>query len=102
MTKLKNLAKGVASTYGWGEKLNEKTASGEVFDPSAMTAASYGWPLGTLVRVTNPKNSKSVDVKINDRGPNKRLGRLIDLSQGSWKKISDNKPGLIDVDVEEI
>lgn len=93
---------GIASTYGWGEKLNKHTASGQVFDPNAMTAASYKWPLGTKVRVTDTKTGNSVVVTINDRGPNKRLGRLIDLSKGAWKKLGVGRKGLTNVKVEPL
>lgn len=93
---------GQASTYGWGEKLNKHTANGEVFDKNAMTGASYEFPLGSKVRVTDNKTGKSVEIKINDLGPNKRLGRKIDLSQGAWKKLGIKDPGLADVTVEQI
>lgn len=49
---------GIASTYGWGEKLNKYTASGEEFNPEGMNAAMYGIPLGTMIKVTNPKTGK--------------------------------------------
>ena len=93
---------GVASTYGWGEKLNRHTASGQVFDPNAMTAASYKYPLGSKVKVTDTKTGNSVVVTINDRGPNKRLNRLIDLSKGAWKKLGVGRKGLTNVKVEPL
>lgn len=91
---------GIASWYGGGERLNKYTASGEVFDPEKFTAASYAYPLGTTVVVTNLNNGKSITVKINDRGPNKRLHRLIDLSRAAFAKIACLKSGLIKVKVE--
>lgn len=93
---------GIASWYGGGEKLNKYTANGEVFNPEAFTAASYAWKLGTYVRVTNLSNQKSIIVKINDRGPNKRLGRLIDLTKTSFGQIANLSRGLIKVKVEMI
>ncbi|MDG5746668.1 septal ring lytic transglycosylase RlpA family protein [Qipengyuania sp. XHP0207] len=59
---------GDASYYG-KELAGNRTASGEIFDPSRLTAAHRTLPLGSEVRVTNPKNGRSVIVKINDRGP---------------------------------
>ena len=93
---------GVASFYGNGEKLNKHTANGEVFNPEAMTCASYAYPMGTKLKVTNLKNGKSVIVRKNDLGPNKRLNRLIDLSKGAFQEIADLKDGLIQINVEEL
>ena len=78
---------GVASFYGGGEKLNRHTANGEVFDPRAMTAAHWTLPIGTKVVVTNPRNGKSVVVRINDRGPHPRLRRMIDLTRAAAQRI---------------
>ena len=79
------------------------TASGERFNENDLTAAMWGVPFGTKVRVTNLANGKSVVVRINDRGPAKRLvklGRLIDLSRGAFEKIASLKKGVIEVKVE--
>ena len=76
---------GLASYYGQ-EFHGRKTASGEIFDMQALTAAHRTLPFGTMVKVTNLKNSQSVIVKINDRGPFVE-GRMIDLSQGAARKI---------------
>ena len=79
------------------------TASGERFDEDALTAAMWGVPFGTYVKVTNLANNKSVIVRINDRGPAKRLvkkGRVIDLSKGAFEKIADLRMGVIKVRVE--
>ncbi len=77
------------------------TASGETFNNYAATAAHKTLPFGTMVRVTNRANNKSVVVKINDRGPFIK-GRIIDLSRSSFAKIADLKVGVIDVTVEVI
>jgi rare lipoprotein A len=69
---------GVASWYGAPHQ-GRKTASGERFDRTALTAAHRSLPLGTTVRVTSLESGKSVKVRINDRGPHAR-GRIIDLS----------------------
>lgn len=73
---------GAASWYA----LTSRTASGEMMNPAAMTAAHRTLPLGTVVTVTNLSNNKSVVVRINDRGPYAK-GRLIDLSKGAARKL---------------
>ena len=77
-----------------------KTATGEIFSQHKFTAASNFVKLGTMVRVTNIKNNKTVDVKINDRmAPSMaRKGRVIDLSKIAAKQIGNT--GLINVRVE--
>ena len=70
--------RGVASVYDYDSGGNN-TASGEVPDPSGLTAAHRTLPFGTLVKVTNEKNGRTVTVRINDRGPFKG-GRIIDLT----------------------
>lgn len=84
-----------ASNYGEGQM----TASGERFDPSAMTAAHKTLPLGSKVKVTNTNNGKSVVVRINDRGPYVG-GRCIDLSTASFAKIASPSAGVAPVKVE--
>lgn len=77
---------GIASWYGPGFHGN-MTANGEVFDSHAeYTAAHPTLPLPSVVRVTNLKNGKTLDVRLNDRGPFKE-GRIIDLSRKSAKKL---------------
>lgn len=76
-----------------------KTASGEIYDKTAMTAAHKRLPLGTRVRVTNIKTGKSIKVKINDRGPFIK-GRIIDLSRRAAKKLGIIKKGVAKVKVE--
>lgn len=76
---------GVASWYGPGFA-GRRTANGEVFDPSQLTAAHRELPFNTLVRVTNEANGRSVVVRINDRGPFKG-GRIIDLSRAGAEAI---------------
>lgn len=93
---------GIASFYGNGEKLNKHTANGEVFDSSTMTCATYNYEFGTILKVTNLENKKSVIVIVNDRGPNKRLGRVIDLTRDSFKRIANLREGLIRVKVEKV
>ena len=76
---------GSASWYGPGLH-GRRTAAGEVFDQNGLTAAHRRLPLGTRVRVTNLTNGRSVDVRINDRGPFAR-GRTIDLSYGAARAL---------------
>jgi rare lipoprotein A len=90
---------GGASYYG-DEFQGQKTATGEHFSQSKLTAASPDFPLGAKVTVTNQENGKSVDVKVNDRGPNVD-GRVIDLSKSAAKRIGiDKKQGVAPVTVE--
>lgn len=93
---------GLASYYGPGFH-GEETASGEEFDQGAMTAAHRTLPLGTLARVTNLENGRSVVVRINDRGPygkNVRKGTIIDLSKGAARRLRFLEDGLVKVKVE--
>jgi rare lipoprotein A (peptidoglycan hydrolase) len=75
---------GMASWYGKGF-VGHKTASGERFDARAMSAAHRTLPLGTIVRVTNLRNGRTVEVRINDRGPVNRAKtrRILDLSKSA-------------------
>ncbi|MUL40645.1 septal ring lytic transglycosylase RlpA family protein [Streptomonospora sp. PA3] len=75
----------------------QPTASGEQFDPSAMTAAHKTLPMDTMVEVTNPDNGASVTVRINDRGPYV-AGRCLDLSTASFEKIASPSAGVVDVE----
>jgi len=65
----------------------------------AYTAAHKTLPFGTVVRVINTTNNKSVDVKINDRGPFVR-GRVIDLSQKAFEQIGNTSKGVVPVRIE--
>jgi peptidoglycan lytic transglycosylase len=90
-------ATGVASFYG-GRFHGRQTASGVRFDSGAMTAAHRSLPFGTRVRVTHLGNGRSVDVRINDRGPYVG-GRIIDLSQGAAGVIGMHGQGVARVKV---
>ena len=92
----------MASWYGGGEKLNEYTASGEYFDADKLACASWDYNFGTKLEVTNIINGKSVIVRVNDRGPNKRLGRSIDLTKSAFSRIADTDTGLIAVRIEKV
>lgn len=89
--------RGLASWYG--KKFHgRKTSNGEIYDMYAMSAAHKTLPLGTFVRVTNLENGKTIDVRINDRGPFVR-GRIIDLSYKAAKKMGIVGPGTAPVEV---
>ena len=77
----------------------QMTASGERFDPHALTAAHRTLPFGTRVRVTNTRNGRSVIVRINDRGPYGH-GRIIDLSKAAARKLDMLDAGVVPVQLE--
>ena len=83
---------GTASWYGDYFE-GKPTASGEPFNMYDMTAAHLTLPLGTLVRVTNLRNHRSVIVRINDRGPYVD-GRIVDLSYNAAKVLRFDQQGL--------
>ncbi|MEW9553079.1 septal ring lytic transglycosylase RlpA family protein [Nonomuraea sp. NPDC050783] len=74
----------------------QMTASGERFNPSALTAAHKTLPLGSRVRVINPRNGKAVTVRINDRGPYVG-GRCLDLSAAAFSAIGNTNAGVMRV-----
>ncbi|MEO1351499.1 MAG: septal ring lytic transglycosylase RlpA family protein [Cyanobacteria bacterium J06635_15] len=89
---------GNASWYGPGFH-GRRSASGEVFNQNAMTAAHRTLPFGTQVRVTNLATNQQVVVRINDRGPYSH-GRIIDLSAGAARQIGLMNMGVGPVRVE--
>lgn len=94
----KGLLKGLASWYG--EQFDGRTtASGETFDMYAMTACHPTLPFGSLVRVVNTNNGRSVVVRITDRGDLVE-GRIIDLSKGAAEKLAMTQAGLAPVVLE--
>src|SRR5215472_11970979 len=84
-----------ASWYG-SEFAGRPTTSGERYDPNRLTAASKTLPLGSVVKVENPKNGRAVTVRINDCGPFVR-GRSLDLSRGAARKIGITHRGVAPV-----
>jgi rare lipoprotein A len=89
---------GVVSWYG-AQFHNRKTASGERFDSGALTMAHPSLPFGTVARVTNLRNGRSVVVRVNDRGP--FVGRRIaDLSEAAATEIGMLRKGLAKVRIE--
>lgn len=76
-----------ASYYGNTYKGKRRTANGEVFNMNAMTCASMIHPFGTILKVTNTKNGKSVIVRVTDRG--RFSSNKLDLTYGAWGKIAE-------------
>ena len=89
---------GIASWYG--EQFHGKyTANGEVFDLNQMTAAHRTLPMPTVVRVTNLDNGRSIEVRVNDRGPYAR-GRIIDMSRRAAQLLGFEGQGTAKVRVQ--
>ena len=89
---------GTASYYA-DEFDGRATANGEIYDMNAMTAAHRSFPFGTLLRITNLENGKSVVVRVNDRGPFVE-GRIIDLSFGAAKAVEMIRSGTARVKID--
>lgn len=82
----KQVFAGIASWYGKRHQ-GRRMANGERFDRRSLTAASRWLPLGTRIRVVNLDNHRFVDVTITDRGPAKRLHRVLDLSEAAAREL---------------
>ncbi|OWP64597.1 septal ring lytic transglycosylase RlpA family lipoprotein [Hymenobacter amundsenii] len=91
---------GKASFYA-DKFAGRRTASGSVYRPGQLTAAHNTLPFGTKVRVTNPRNRRSVDVVVTDRGPHVK-GRIIDLSKKAARKIDIIDAGVAPVELKVI
>ena len=81
------------------EFAGRKAASGEPFDPSALTMAHRTLPFGTRVRVTNLENQRSVEVVVNDRGPFVS-GRIADLSEAAARRLGMVTDGVVEALLE--
>lgn len=88
--KFKFLKKRAHASYYHNKFNGRRTASGKRFDNNGYTAAHKKLPFGTMVRVTNEANGKSVIVEITDRGPFSKV-REIDLSRKAFMDIASNK-----------
>lgn len=86
------LEEGLASYYGPG-LAGRPTASGEKFNPKAFTAAHRKLPFGACLRVVNMENGRSVEVRVNDRGPFVQ-GRVVDVSTAAAKQLGMTEKGL--------
>ena len=87
------LQRGKASWYGAFHH-GRRTASGEIFNQNALTAAHRSLPFGTRLRVTNHQTGRSIVVKVNDRGPFK-ADRILDLSRAAAQAIGLQGVGLV-------
>jgi len=86
---------GIASVYGYS---GGRTANGERMSDGALTAAHRSLPFGTLVRVTNERNGRSVVVRINDRGPFVS-GRVIDVTPAAAHALGFSGLTTVNLDV---
>jgi rare lipoprotein A len=77
------------------------TANGEIYNQLGFTAAHRSFKFGTLLKLTNPRNNKTVIVRINDRGPYIK-GRELDLSRGAAIALGLVRKGIIKLKVEEV
>jgi len=94
---------GISSWYAeFSPGIRETTANMEIFDHDKMTCAMWDVPFNTMLEVTNVDNGKKIIVRVNDRGPARRLvseGRIIDLTMAAFRKIANLDNGLIKVRV---
>ncbi len=100
MLPLQGAEEGLASWYG-GKFQGRRTASGERFDTNKLTAAHKTLPFDTTVKVTNLENDRTVEVRINDRGPFVE-GRVIDLSRAAAEALGMTGRGVARVSLELI
>jgi rare lipoprotein A len=98
-TPAPEVQRGMATFYG-GKHHGGPTASGETFNKNRMTAAHRTLRFGTRVRVTNMKNGRSVEVRINDRGPFGNRRRIIDVSEEAARRLGMIEAGVVPVTVE--
>ena len=89
---------GIASWYG-KDMTGRRTASGEKYNPNALTAAHRKFPFGTRLNVINLENESNVTVTVNDRGPY-LSNRILDLSSEAAHQLGMKKPGLVAVCVQ--
>jgi len=86
---------GWIATYYGGRFHGNYTYSGEIFDKNRMTCASNHFEMGTILKVTNVENQKSVIVRVTDKGA--FTGKKIDLSESAFKKISKLQIGVLKI-----
>jgi rare lipoprotein A (peptidoglycan hydrolase) len=95
--------RGRASWYGEGYR-GRIMANGQTFNPDALTCACWDWPLGSwlLVEHNDGHSVRTVRVQVTDRGPDRRLGRMIDLSRAAFARLSSTEIGIITVSVHPV
>ena len=101
-----SLLEGTASWYSEASPgIRPTTANMEIFDHDKMTCAMWDVPFNTMVEVTNRRNGRKVIVRVNDRGPARRLyrqGRVIDLTMAAFRRIEDPDRGLAEVKIRVV
>ncbi len=104
MWRQRSIKVGLASWYSETDPgILKHTANMEIFDDTGLTAAMWDVAFNQKIRVTNLENGLSVIVRVNDRGPHRRLvrqGRIIDLSKQAFLNIASLDKGLIDIQLE--
>ena len=95
-----DVADGKLAYYGH-RFAGRRTASGESYNPQALTMAHRTLPFGTLVRVTNPANQRSVVVRVNDRGP-AAVGRVGDVSLAAARQLRITRAGVVQAKLEVV
>lgn len=99
---VKFIDRGTMKTSWYGPRFHGKmTANGEIYDQMAFTAAHKSLSFGTLLKVTNQRNGRSVIVRINDRGPYIE-GRDLDLSKGAAIELGILKKGVARLKIQEV
>lgn len=102
ISAIKYIDRGTFKASWYGPKFHGKfTANGEVYDQMAFTAAHKQLKFGTLLKVTNPRNGRSVIVRINDRGPYIE-GRDLDLSKGAAIELGMMRKGVARLKIQEV
>jgi len=91
---------GTSSWYG-AEFEGQRTANGERFNAYGLTAAHRSLPFGTKLKVVNQANGRSVNIRVNDDGPHVS-GRIIDLSEGAFRRIASLGSGVTRVCIAQI
>jgi rare lipoprotein A len=101
-TAIRYINHGTMRASWYGPRFHGKTtANGEIYDQTALTAAHKSLRFGTILKVTNPRNNKSVIVRINDRGPY-IPGRQLDLSKAAAEELDVIFSGVKRLKVEEV
>src|SRR5580704_17099191 len=95
-------SRAVRATYQGDAYAGSRTASGEPYDPDALTAASRSLPIGSTVEVTNPATGRSVKVRINDRGGPGVHGKNLDLSKRAAEELGTTKKVIARVTVKRV
>lgn len=85
------------ATYYGGSFHGNYTKSGEIFDKNKLTCASNKFPLGSILKITNKDNGKSVVVRCNDTG--EMPENVVDLSEGAFKRIAKLSDGRVEIKV---